>query len=596
MADPQQIQSNAISFAQSSAAMMDSYAAQALLFAYTPIDLSGSWSTPGYVTGYTGGALPAPVDIAIPTVTASRPSTPALNDVPAVTLPSAPALLAAEPIINLPSAPSSTLPSAPGAAPTFNTPVTPDTPTFSLPTAPTFAPVAIPVAPALDSMQFNEVAPGDTLTAPTETFAFAEQEYQSATMDALKAKLLADLVNGGYGIETNDENGLWERARERELLSMNAAFEDVMRQAAARGMMLPPGAMNTMLAQVQQDTATKVSSVSRDIALKRADMYVENRKFTIQEVRQLEDILTKMFGFAMERALNSAKALVELGIAAFHARLAQHNYRLERYKAAASVYEALIRGQLAKIEQYKAQVEGAKLAADTQRIHADVYRIQVDGVNALINVYRTEMEAAKLAAEIEQLKLQAFKTSVDAYASQVGARTAEFGMYESQIRGEMAKVNVFDAQVKTYATKTDAYKAGIEAQEVAVRAAVQTNTLKLEAYRSDIQRYGAELGAAQHELSGAIAKYEANIRKYSVTADAAIRASQQNIEAGKANADVAVAHANVIATSTIHAAQVVASRAAAAGSTMAAISSAYGSVGASALSASTGITASIATS
>lgn len=593
MASADSIQATAIGFASGNVAAMDAFAQAAAGFAFQTFDLSSSWRSPGYVIGYNGGAVLPPATITVPEVTATRPADPELMALSTITLPTAPELLAAEPVINLPVKPSSALPVAPGATPAFNSPAIPDAPAFALPAVPTFAPVAVPVAPALDSVTFSATLTADDLAAPSNTFAFAEQEYQSALLDSLKAKLISDLANGGYGIETADESGLWERLRERELVAMNAAIDEVSRLTAARGMTLPPGALNAAIARAQQEAMAKISSASRDIAIKRADLYVENRKFTISEVRQVEDMLVRVYGAMMERALNAAKALVELGIAGFNAQLAKHSYRLDRYKADAAVYEAMIRGQIAKVEQYKAQVEGAKLSADIQRIHADVYRIQLDGVNALVNIYRTEMDAAKVASEIEQFKLQGFKLSVEAYAAQVGAKTAEFSMYEAGVKGEMAKVSIYDAQVRAYGTTVDTYKTKVEAQDVLVRSQVAANQGRIDAYRADIGRYTAELGASQNELSAAVAKYEADVRKYSVTADATIRSSQQNVEAGKANADVAVAHAQVIASSAINAGQVMASKAAAAGNTMAAIASAYGTAAAGAMSAATGIEATI---
>lgn len=587
------IQEAALNYASEATSAMGSFADAAANLAFTPVDINASWSSPQYVWGYTGGAVVGPANIVPPAVSATKPTAATLSALHSITLPSEPTLVAAAPIVTVPAAPSSVLPAAPGATPEFNAPTLPTKPTLSLPSVPTFTPVAIPAAPALENPVFTAMLPDDTLVAPSNTFNFVEQEYRSALLDELKAKLMKDLVEGGYGIETQDEEALWERTRERELQNMETMIQDIARQAAARGLMIPPGSMQTLIQQAQQDAAEKISSVSRDIAIKRADMYVENRKFTIQEVRQVEDMLIRMFGFMMERALNAAKAIVELGIAAFNARLAQHNYRLERYKAAASVYEALIRGQLTKLEQYKATVEAARLSTEQQRIHAEVYRIQLDGVNALVNLYRTEMDAAKTQAEVEQLKLQAFRTNVDAYTAQVGAKTAEFGMYEARIRGELTKVNVFDAQVRAYSTEVGAYKTKVDAQEVLVRAGVQANTQRIESYRADVQRYSAELQASQQELQAAISKYEADIKRFTVTVDAQIRASQQNVEAGKANADIAVAQAQVSANAAIHAGQIMAAQANASANTMAHVASAYGSAAAAALSAAQGIEASI---
>lgn len=593
MASADSIQNTAMSFANSAMDNMNNFANSASNYAWSSLNLGSAWASPANVPSYNGTTPNPPSAIAIPSVTASLP--PALNFSPVITgtFGNQPALIAAEPVLNIMARPSSALPSAPGAAPQFNMPALPNKPTATLPPAPTFVAVAIPPAPALDGFAFGEILPGDELTAPSERFSFVEREYQSVLLDSLKAKLMKDLVEGGYGIENDDESGLWEREREREMRTMSAAIDEVTRLAAARGMMQPPGALNAAIARAQQESLAKISSVNREIAIKRADLYVENRKFTIQEVRQVEDMLIRLYGSLMERALNAAKSLVELGIAAYNAKLAMHNYRLERYKASASVYEAMIRGQLLKIEQYKAQVDAAKLSADTQRVHADVYRIQIEGVNALINLYRTEMDASKVAAEIEQLKLQGYKTSVDAFSAQVGAKSAEFGMYEASIKGEMAKVSVYESQVRAFSAQTDGYKTQIESQDVLIRAQMAIRQSEIEGYKAGIQRYSAELGASQQSLAAAIAKHEADVKQYSVTVDAAMRVSQQNIEAGKANADIAIAHAQVIASTSMQAGQILSSKAMAASNTMAHVASAYGSAAGAAMSAAVGIEATI---
>lgn len=593
MATTEQIQSNALAFADSAMGSMSSFASNAVNFAYTPINIAAAWNSPAYVLGYNGGVINSPDSVEVPGVSAERPNDPALLALPTISLPTMPELIAAEPVLSIPQAPSATLPSAPGSAPQFAVPATPDAPTFSLPDAPVFSPVAIPDAPILAAFEFSEALPENDLTAPSDVFSFSEAEYSSPILSALKGKLLADLSSGGYGIETQDEEALWERERSRQLQNMEAAIQESARQAAARGLMAAPGAMNEAFLRAQNEAKANASSVSRDIALKRADLYVDNRRFTIEQSKQVEDLLIRAHGSLMERSLVAARTLVELGIAAFNAKAANYALRLDSYKASAAVYESLIRAQMAKVEQYKAQVEGARLGIDAQRIHAEVYRTQLDGVNAMVNIYRTEMEAAKVAADVEAVKLQGFRLSVDAYSAQVAAKSQEFQMYEAQIKGQMAKVELFDSQVRAYGVTAGAYKTKVEAQDVLVRSVVQANQVQLDSYRSNIQRYTADLQAAQNHLSATISKHDSDVRLYGITVDSAIKASGQNIEAAKANADIAVAHANVLSSAAIHAGQVLVAHAGSSARTMASLSSAYGSVSSAALSAATGIQATI---
>lgn len=583
------LQNNAINYASANAAMMDEFARQASSLAWSELTWSSEWSAPQAVPYPYIGIGYAPTTGGLPDITAERPLRPKLNDIVPPTLDDIPGFLAVEPVINIPASPDASLPGAPGAAPEFLVPAIPDEPTLVFPDAPTFQNIALPDFPVVEYPSFSSTLPVDDLVAPSEVFAYIEPTYESALLDELKQKLMYDLVNGGYGIETEDELRLWERAREREVVNSELAIQDISRQMAARGFQIPPGVMNTLTSEAHDAAREKNSSVSRDIMIKKADLFVQNRQFTMKLTQEVEQMLITAFGYMAERLLNAAKATVELSIAVFNARVARYNVQLETYRVAAATYTELIRAALAKIEAYKAQVEGARLSAEVQRVHADIYKTQIDGINALVNVYRTQVEASKTLAEIEKLKLDGFKTSVDAYLAQVQAKTAEFGMFESQIKGETAKINVYQAQVQAYATNVSAYKTKADIAEITVRAQVLENQSALDAYRSDIARYQAELNASQAELQLAVTRYDSDIKAFKVYADAKIAESQQRVEAGKANADIAVAHANVIATNTIHGAQVLAQKAAAGASTMASVASTYGQASASAISAATGI-------
>lgn len=583
------IQNAAMNFANTMANNMTNFATAAVNEAILPVDWYTQWNAPGYIDGYTGGVINAPTYLQPPAVTALSPVVPTLTviDIPATE--TAPVFLAAEPILNLPTTPSSSLPSAPGESPEFVSVVIPDVPEFSLPDAPTFSPLVMPDTPSFVMPEFSSELPVVDITAPSDVFSYIEPTYESALLDELKAKLMYDLLNGGYGIDDSDEQRLWERARERELLNAETAIQEATRAAAARGFSMPPGAVNEVIIAAQQNAVEKNSSMSREIMIKKADLYVQNRQFTIQQVRETESMLITMFGYMAERALNAAKAQVELSIAVFNTRVARYNMLLEVYKTSAAVYADLIRGALAKIEAYKAQIEAVRLSADVQKIHTEVYKAQIDGVQALIGMYATEVGALRTVSEIERLKLEAFRTKVDTYTAQVAAKTAEFGMFESQIKGETAKISMYQVQANAYATQVGAYKTKADAAEIRVRAQVQSNASKLDAYKADIARYTAELHNSQVQTASYVSKYEADVRKYSVTADTAIRASQQNVEAGKANAEITTQYANVLLSNVIHSASIYAAKQSSTAATLGNIASSFGSTSAAALSSAIGI-------
>jgi len=492
------------------------------------------------------------------------------------------------PNISLPNAPSSLLPNAPSGIPVFNAPVIPSAPVLSLPAVPAFQTLVIPAAPQVNIPTFASSLPVADITLPTQVFQFTEQQYQSALLDALKLKLMQDMA-GGYGIETADELALWDRARGRELQSAAAAVADVSRQAAARNFMLPPGALFAQIEAARSASLEKISDLSRDIMIKRGDMYVENRRFTIEQVRELEQVLMGYFGSMMERALNVARAMVELDIALYNARVAKANYYLERLKVEAQVFETQLRAALANLEAWKSQLEGLRVEADVQRNLVAVYTAQLEGVKVLEDVYRTQLEGARILADIQMLELQAAKLGVETYVAEVGAKTAEFGMYESEIRGKTLELGIYETQVRTFGTQVEASKNLAQIEQVKLGAQIESRKLELEKNRLDMDRYKLDLENAQAYLREQVTLFDAETRVYVAeqsvnthNAEMQIAVNRDNValaeQAVNLRAQVAIARGNQLIQNTAAAEHVGVS-----------LAGAYGSLGASALNIASGM-------
>ena len=555
-----------------------------------PVPPNLSLGVPTYYMNF-GTAPASPI---LPGVPQDVPATPTLGAMTVPTFDAAPIFTLSAPIRHLPVTPDDTLPGAPGGAPSFNAPSYPSAPTASLPVAPTMQTLVLPTMPTITVPTFTSTLPVEDIVAPTNVFSYAEQPYQDAMLDALKSKLMSDLLNGGYGIEPTDELTLWQREADREMRLGEAAVQDAARQVAARGFSMPPGALNAFMDQARQSAMEKLSGASRDIAMKRADMYVDNRKFTIQQVKEVEQMLITYLGYMMERALTAAKANVELGIAVYNAQMAKLQYHLDKYRAQAQVYDTILKAALANLEIYKEQVEGAKLSVEAQRVYAELYRTQLDGVQALYGVYRTQMEAAKIQADVEQLKLQAFKTTVDTYTAQVGAKTAQFGMYEAQVRGEMSKVETYQAQASAYGTQVEAYKSKVQAAQAVLEAQIEPNKLLLQKYSADIGAYGSRLQAAQASITSTLGKYEADVKGFAAVVDAQTKAGDLYVSSSKANADVHIAAAKLQGDIATASAGVAVSASNAMGTVDAHLASAYGALAASALSSAQSLTATVA--
>ena len=466
------------------------------------------------------------------------------------------------PVLSMPAAPSAALPTAP-AAPAINDPVLPSAPIITLPTPVVVTGIALPEPPSVEIPAFTTTLPVDDLVVPTNSFTFFEELYSSALLDELKEKLLDNLQNGGYGIELSDEAGLWDRARSRELEAAMVEAEALITEAAGRGFPLPPGDLNVALQRANQNLQAKMSGINRDIALKRADMYVDNRKFTIEQTKQLEQILIGYHNSVMERALNAAKAVLDAAIKIYDAQVARFNARLEAYKSEAAVFEARVRAAMAQVEIYRAQMQGKQIEAEIQRIQVEVYNAQLNGLNTVVNLYKTQMEAAQVQAGIERLRIEAFKALIEAYTSQVQAKVAEFNMFESQIKGEVAKMNAYESEVKAYVATVDGAKAKADILIARLRGDIDLADQKIKVYQTQAEVYKTDIGAQAQTIDAKVRVYGGKVQGAAAKAQAVseihrlgMTKSEIELKARVENARVAIEDAKTFLQGMIASAEV----------------------------------------
>jgi hypothetical protein len=587
MATITEIQDKALNFADESAANIERMELRVnTLFTGSSVDR----------TEFTGDEIATPVltpeppdDYILPALIGAEPTRFAMRDIVLPTLGGAPEFNQSAPSLSMPSAPSIKVANTLPNAPEFLSPKIPDAPVLTLPKAPTLSAVQLPTMPALVMPQFQSTLPLNDITAPTETFKFAEVEYKSTALDAVKSKLLTALEEGGYGINSGDEARLWERGREREMRAAETKIQGATRQMATRGFSMPAGALNALISEAQQSAHVAISGLSREIMLKRADLYLENYKFTIEQVKDIEKTLINYHGAMMERALNASRALVELAIAGYNARVANFNLKLESYKASAQVYESMIRAAGLQLQAYKDQLEGVRISVDVQRLYVDTYKTQIDAQQSLIGIYTARVGATRLLVEVEQAKLAAYRSGIEAYSAQVSSQGQLVQLYEAQIRGETAKVNAYGIAAQAYGSTVQAYSAKANVADSAARTQIAGAQLQLEAYKTDIDRYTMELTKSNTMINQSVAQHEAELRKYSVTSGLVVKQADMALETAKLNADLKLRVAENKSRESIADAQVLTQGYIARAGLYGNMAGTYGSFGAAAVSSAVGI-------
>jgi hypothetical protein len=240
--------------------------------------------------------------------------------------------------------------------------------------------------------------------APDADFTYTDPGYASVLRDPLMQKLLVDLVSGGYGIETTDEEALWQRAREREAAGMNAAVSEALRVSASTGFPLPQGAQQKAVARAQQEYADKISSLNRDIALKRSELYLQSRQFTIEKVLASEQQSIALYNAIQDRAMRIAQLQVELAIGLFNAGVTL--FRSQQEAIIAQV-DTPLRYNQQLLAAYNSDVQ-----AYSALVNAVVQEAQVQIANSRNKLDR-DVASHRSRTDIVRFRLQQLATTVE---------------------------------------------------------------------------------------------------------------------------------------------------------------------------------------
>jgi hypothetical protein len=393
--------------------------------------------------------------------------------------------------------------------------------------------VNLPHAPAVVFPKYLEEidwGAAEGIEEPDFAFTFNEQAYQSAMMDGLKSKLMADLAAGGYGIEPGDEVGLWERARDREAASSGAEVQALARDFASRGFMVPPGSMFGALEGIRAKAMDAAATLSRDVALKRADLYVQNRQFTIQQVKELETLLLNQHMAVMERILRAAQVSAQFVVDQYRARLDKTRLAVDVIQARVQSFRELVAAESTKVAIYNAQISAELAKTEVDKNKLEAYRASLSGVESTVNVYRLQVQAAEAAIQAERSKVEMWKAEVDGYLATVKAKEAEFSGYESRIRGEQARVQLFSEQVRAHAAKVDAKRVEADIKSMEVRSYTESANVALRAFEAELSANQNANNLHLKSEERAVRAFEAKVNAYRADVDGAAKLASIDID------------------------------------------------------------------
>ena len=531
---------------------------------YTPPTISLAWASIAAPAVPTVGAAPT-----APTITFTLPGgqPEALDDtMPVIVIDD---FTSTAPSISFPVAPTLSYGTAP-TVPAIGTVTVPDAPSITMPDTPALLALSTVTFGGFDIhadwLTQLETIPTLSLAAPTPYSYVAGPEYASALLDNLRATLNARIA-GGTGLNPAVEQAIWDRARSRETQVGLANEAEIMRASEAFGFPLPTGVLAVQLREAQQSYYDKLSTLSRDVAIKQAEMEQENLKTTISQSMELEGKLVD-YSYKMEElTFQTAKTYADNAIQAYNAGVEGYKALLSGYQTYAAAYKTIIDSELAKVEVYKAELSGEQTKAQINLALVQQYKSQIEAGMAQVEIYKAQVGGAQTLIQLEQAKIGAAGEQIRAYVATVNAETAKIEAYKAGVQAEATKVEVYRAQTQAFSAKAsaqaekaraeisrynaltqaktlewDGWKAKVAGETARVQAIVSTNAALVDGFKASAAATEAQGNLNARVWESSIKQYEAGqslaIQTSKINGDFAMHVSNAKLDAAKAGAQV----------------------------------------------------------
>ncbi len=255
---------------------------------------------------------------------------------------------------------------------------------------------------ALDGIDFTGViSPSDATVA----LSWAEATLPSDIFTALQTLLVDDLGSGTViGLITDVETALYTRARNRQQADRLAAYNRINNTASQMQHALPSGVLVAALADFEIGANRQDAEIENGIIELQANKAIEWRKFVIQGLTSLDQLLRQTRDSESNRALDASKSLLQGVLQDFS----------ERVKRFSTYWEG-------KKTEVQAAAERIKAAIDTNKGLIEVYGEQVkaysSGEEAIANKNASVIKALEQAIANAKNDLEAQIANANALVS-----------------------------------------------------------------------------------------------------------------------------------------------------------------------------------
>ncbi|MDR0215896.1 MAG: hypothetical protein LBJ15_18135 [Comamonas sp.] len=372
--------------------------------------------------------------------------------------------------------------------------------------------------------------------------------YASALLENLKA-VIAARIQGGTGLNPAVEQAIWDRSRDRETQIALAREQEVMRSAEALGFTLPSGVLAGQLADARREFHEKLSGLSREIAIKQAELEQSNVKEAITQGLALEGQLMDQALQLDRLSFEAAKTAADHSIAAHNAALERFKALLDGYRAFALAYETVVKAEMNKVEVYKAMLQAEQTKAEVNQSLVARYKAEIDGRMAGVEIYKARVQAAQTLVSLEQTRIQAGGEQIRAFVATINAETSKVELFKARAQAEATKQDAYKNQVQAYSAyagaqaerarvgiaqtqakiaakgmEWDAWKAVLSAEVAKMDAAAKQSAILVDGYR-------VTANAVEAKATSFMRRWEADIKQYEASANITLQTAKMNTDA-----------------------------------------------------------------
>ena len=466
-----------------------------------------------------------------------------------------------------PSIPTKPLPSSipdPGIAPVVDSVALPDVPVLPIIKEPLQWAISIPPAPTIIIPPFTAVKPTPSgISKPSGQFSWSESPYSSGLLDATVVQI-KEFMAGGVGIPDSVWEAIWAKDNDRENRAGIKQITEINEEWSNRGFQLPQGVQVAQIQEVYQELQHSSAGRSRDIAVREADLAIENLRFAVQQGIAMETLRGQWYQQSLSRELEGAMFASKLSIDLFNAELAMFNAEVQMYIAEGQIYKVQIDAILAELEVYKAELEGQQIIGQLNQQQVEIYKTRIDAANLLLEQYVAELQGAKIATEIQMIEIDAYKATVMAFGERIKAVSLEYEAYNTQMQGAKIEAEIYGESVDAFSATVNAYATEIDAEAKTTEMQIRVNELKIKEFDALLGAYTTELNSAVETVKANAAVFDSEVSLFNSKINDASNHMQKDVQVNNANltnaqykTQAAIASAEQSATHSVSSAKMV---------------------------------------